>query len=182
MGIVRKRVQGSLTKAWVSKESLSGRRSEMGRILCPVSSSVSRGAHVQEMKEVSRCPGSGVCPVCSHLPWQPKTTQFLIFFRVQYLVFSHLPQVLGPTVVSCLPQGPGSDVLGALLTFLCPEPGVLSSWNFLAGFRSPVCPFGSFCPLPAKLVPGIVNFYDHCGERPPAGCTLFILFVAVGWS
>lgn len=38
---VRERVQGSLSNAWVSKESLSGRRSEVGPILGTASSSVS---------------------------------------------------------------------------------------------------------------------------------------------
>lgn len=83
---------------------------------------------------------------------------------------------------SCLPQGPGADVLRALLSFLGPGPDILSSWSFLADLSSPVHPFGSSCLLATTLVPGAVNFYGHCGEQPFADCSLFILFVAIKQS
>lgn len=111
------------------------------------------------------------------------------FLGAQDKLFSCLPQspvfgVLSSSLVSRAQALMSSLLLGAWFSLILLWPRAQCTlsplpWGFLAGFSSPVPLFGSSCPLHAKLVPGVVNFYGHCGEYPRAGCTLFILFVAI---
>lgn len=159
MGLVRVRVQGNLTKVWLNKESLSEKSNGLDplpSVLCePMCWCLGNGRSLSLLK-----------------------TWYMLFLSclLQNLVFFHLSQVPGPMLWCSL----SSMMLGALPCSSDPGPRcTLLFFGVSSRFQMPYAPFVSSCPLPAKIVPGVVRFYGHCGKHPLAGCTLFILFIAI---